>query len=389
MRINLVIPSFYPATVYGGPIFSSLHTSQELAKLDNTEVFVSTTNANKGKKLNVLTNQWIKFEDNLYVKYYKETLVDKFSIELYMKLWKDIKMSDIVHLQAIFSSPIPIAVIISIILKKPILLSPRGALCEWCIGQGNNFKIYWLKLFIQPFIKRISWHATCEAEKKDILKIFSNSDVSIIPNGVDIDEYSKFNLMDKQVYLKKYTNLSMDKSHIVISMSRLHIKKGFDILILSFIDVLQKYPDAVLIIAGPDEGEKDHLLEMIKELNVEDKVFIINPISGQDKIDFLANADVFALASHNENFGNVYIESLAAGTPIVASKGTPWEEVEKFNCGKWVENNVDETAKAIISLFNEDRENLRNNAYAFSKKYNWNNIAFKFKDLFNTILNQK
>ena len=63
MKINLIIPSFYPATIYGGPIFSTLHTCKELAKLENININVSTTNTNMHSKLDVETNKDIKFED--------------------------------------------------------------------------------------------------------------------------------------------------------------------------------------------------------------------------------------------------------------------------------------------------------------------------------------
>ena len=105
-------------------------------------------------------------------------------------------------------------------------------------------------------------------------------------------------------------------------------------------------------------------------------------ISGQDKVDFLANADLFVLPSHTENFGIVYAESLAAGTPIVASKNTPWAEVENADCGKWVSNSVDEVATAISEMLQKDRDKMRKNSREMAKKYDWINIAIQFKEVF-------
>nr|QKQ37162.1 glycosyltransferase [Escherichia coli] len=69
-------------------------------------------------------------------------------------------------------------------------------------------------------------------------------------------------------------------------------------------------------------------------------------------------ADVFALPSHNENFGNVYLESLAAGTPILASKHTPWSIVEQFGCGQWVNNDEVSVTNALKLLFEGDAYHL-------------------------------
>ena len=382
MKISIVIPSFYPATVYGGPIFSSLNTSKELAKLDDIEVFVSTTNTNMTSRLDVETNRFLKIENNMYVKYYNETIIGKFSLSLFFNIYKDIKQSDVVHIQAIFNTPVPISLLYAKILHKPILISPRGSLCKWCISQGNSFKRFWLKFLIKPFIKNVYWHATCKSEKEDILKIFPNANVVIIPNGVDVESYNVYNTLSKNEYIKKYINKDLNPSHIIVSMSRLHAKKGFDILIKSFHLVLKEYPSSILLIAGPDEGEKKNLERLIKKLKMENNVYLVGPISNQDKIDFLANADLFVLPSHNENFGNVYIESLAAGTPIVASTGTPWEEVESAECGKWVNNSEKETYFAILKMLKKDREIMRVNAKKLAKKYDWKNVAIMFKKLY-------
>ena len=388
MKINLIIPSFYPATIYGGPIFSTLHTTEELSKLDNIEIFVSTTNTNMRDKLEVETNKDIKFKENFYIKYYDETVVDKFSIQFIFNIWKDIKKSDIVHIQAIFNIPIPISLFFAKLFNKPIILTPRGSFGGWCLEQGSKYKKLWIKLLIKPFTKNITWHATAEEEKNDILSLFPNSNVKIIPNGIEYDKFQNSNILSKNDYCKKFTNQNLEPNKIIVSMGRLHKKKGFDILIDSFYETLKSFPKSILLIAGADEGEEVNLKNQIRNLNLENKVFLTGAIEGQDKIDFLANADLFCLPSYNENFGNVYTESLASGTPIIASKNTPWEEVEKYNCGKWVENSIEKTSNAMNEILQKDREQMRINAKNFSKKFDWKNIAIEFQQLFKEILDK-
>jgi len=385
MRLLIVIPSFYPAIGYGGPIFTSYYTANELSKL-YIEVRVATTNANLDRKLDILPNVWHKMGNKFFVKYYNETIINKFSVALFFNLWKDIRESDIVHIQGLFSTPVPIALFYASFFNKKILLTPHGTLGKWCINSGSRLKSLWLKLLIQPFNKKVIWHATSQQEKEEILALFPEAKVIVIPNGIKFEEFQNYNILSKEEYSKKFTGKKLTANKIIVSMGRLQKKKGFDILIDAFNHVLKEYPDAKLLIAGGDEGEKENLKKQIKKLNLENKVFLIGLIKGQDKIDFLANADLFVLPSHNENFGVVFAESLAAGTPIIASKNTPWQEVEKYNCGKWVENSVEATARAIDEMLRKDKEIMRQNAKQYAKKYDWSNIAVRFKELFEEMI---
>ena len=385
IKVTLIIPSFYPAIVYGGPIFSTLHVCNELAKLDNINLNISTTNTNMHSKLDVETNKDIRFEDNFYVKYYDETKIDKFSLQLYCNVWKDIKKADVVHVQAMFNTPTPISLFYAKLFKKPIVLSPRGSLGDWCRNNGSKFKNMWLNYLLKPLVKDIMWHATAQQEKEEILFIYPDANVTIIPNGIEYDIFQKSNSLNKKEYLKKYTNADIEADKIFISMGRIQKKKGFDILIDSFKNVLDIYPNAKLLIAGDDEGEQETLQTQIQELRLVHKVFFIGSISGQDKIDFLANADLFVLPSHNENFGNVYVESLASGTPIVASTGTPWSEVIEYECGDWVPNSAEETSKAILKMLERDREVMRKKSKELAKKYDWKYIASEFEKLYENV----
>jgi len=386
VKINLIIPSFYPATVYGGPIFSTLHTCEQLSKKEDIELNISTTNANMNTKLDVEINKLIKFENNFYVKYYDETKIDKFSLQLYLNIWKDIKSADVVHIQSIFNTPTPISLLYAKVFNKPTLLSPRGSLGTWCIGNGSKFKIFWLNFFIKPFANRITWHATAEQEKQEILMIFPRAKVVIVPNGISYEQFQLFNTLRPKEYTKKFANVEIDAEKIIISMGRLQKKKGFDILINSFKLVLKEYPKSVLCIAGPDEGEQANLEKLIDKLKLTNQVFLVGSIENIDKVDFLVNADLFVLPSHNENFGNVYLESLAAGTPIIASKNTPWKDVDEYQCGKCVSNNKNDTSIAMLSILKMNKKKLSINSKKLAQNYSWKSIAEKFSIVFKDMI---
>lgn len=376
-NVLIVIPSFYPATIYGGPIFSTLHTCNKLKEID-INVFVSSTNANGDKRLDVVANEFL-YDLGFPVKYYNESLIGRISFPLMFSIWKDISIAKVVHIQSIFSMPTPIALFYCLLLKRKVVLSPRGSLGGWCLDKKSIIKKLWLNILIKPFLKHVTWHATSEQEKIEIFDIFGSRKVRIIPNGIDFEALS-ISRINYYYFLEKYGVCS--PSRIIISMGRLEKKKGFDILIKSIAKIISDGGDVKLFIAGPDYGELANLIRLCQSLGIENKVTFVGKIDGDEKIDFLGAADVFAMPSHNENFGNVYAESLACGTPIVASTNTPWQEVEQYKCGKWVSNTVDATASAITEILDGDRATLQKNSKQYIKKFSWQNVAHEFKKLY-------
>jgi len=389
MKISIVTPSFYPATIYGGPIISTLNISRELSKIDGVEIYVSSTNANKYNRLDVEIGIWHKFADDFWVKYYDETILNRLSLGLLYGIFNDIKMSDVVYIQYIFSLSTPISLLYAKVLKKRVLLSPRGSLCKWCLSQGSRFKRLWLKVLISPFANTIIWHVTSEQERDDTLYIFPNAKVEVISNGIDYEKFQEYNRLNPNEFAYKFIKIDMEVDTIIISMGRLQKNKGFDILIDSFSRVIKLYPNSKLFIAGEDYGEKENLSKQIVELKLEKEIFLIGEIIGEDKVSFFANSDLFVLPSFSESFGNVYIESLASGTPIVASKGTPWSSIEKVGCGKWVDNSIDKITKAMLELLKEDQLSLKINSKRYAKKFEWKSIAIEFNTLFESILDEK
>lgn len=389
MNIQVIIPSFYPAVGYGGPIYSTLYVYNELSNYIDINISVSTTNANVNTKLDVVPNTWISFNENFRVKYYNETFINKFSYSLAANIWKDIKRADIIHIQSIFSISTPISLLFSLLFRKKTIISPRGSLGSWCLKNGSKLKKIWLSLLIKPLISNSIFHATSVQEEQEIHDCFHNANIEIIPNGINFSEYQVYNKLSKIEFLSKFANKHFNEvDKIIISMGRLHKKKGFDILINSFTYLLDTYPHAKLLIAGSDEGEKENLLKIINEKNISNSAFIVGNILGNDKVDFFANADVFALPSHNENFGNVFVESLASGTPIIASKNTPWASIQHYDCGIWTENSIENTYLALLELLHKDRSTMRHNSKILASSYDWKNIAKKFKLLYQSQLRQ-
>jgi glycosyltransferase involved in cell wall biosynthesis len=335
------------------------------------------------------TGHYIPFEEGFQVKYFHDTIIGRFSFQMMTTLWRDIRKADVVHAHPILSNVAVYAIIYGVIFGKPVVISPRGNLGEWSLGQGAWFKKLWLGLFFRPFKHRIYFHATSRKEEKDIRRIFGNVHTFMVPNGVDLTAFGeKDPQFDMRRYLADQFQSKISFKRFIITLGRLHHVKGLDKLIQAFALVSKEQDDMALIIAGNDDGELENLQRLSRRLHLEDRIFFPGHVDGQLKTNLLAAADVFVLASKHENFGNVVVEALAAGTPVVTTRNTPWEELETAGCGFWVEDIPEELASAVLKVLQGDRVSYRKKAEAFSERFSWEVVAHKMKENYQIAIQQ-
>ena len=145
--------------------------------------------------------------------------------------------------------------------------------------------------------------------------------------------------------------LEKSSRFIVGSIGRLETGKGFDCLIRAMKIVHEYIPDACLMVAGHDPlGYGKRLADLIAELGLTEQVRLVGFQS--DVLAFLNRVDVFAFASRSEGFGQVVIEAMAAGKPVVASNIAPLTEIVKHGGTGFLANPGDPQAfaSAIVSL---------------------------------------
>ena len=199
--------------------------------------------------------------------------------------------------------------------------------------------------------------------------------IAIIPHGVKKTEV-------KQEFLED----TYDKSSLrtVLFLSRIHPKKGVLELVESWGKL--KRVGWKLLIAGPDDrGHKAVVQSRIKQLHLEDSIHFLGELEGQDKWREYHNADLFVLPTYSENFGMVIVEALSCGTPVITTKGTPWADLEKFECGWWIDMNIEsitECLNSAMSLPDYDRKLMGERGAAYVKSFNWDAIALQFIDLY-------
>jgi len=122
---------------------------------------------------------------------------------------------------------------------------------------------------------------------------------------------------------------------LALYLSRIHEKKGCDLLIEAFAEVASSAPDLHLVMAGPDQtGWVAKLQVKAEQLGVGDRISWLGMLQGDDKWGAFYSAEVLCLPSHQENFGIVVAEALACGKPVlISNKVNIWREIEADGAG--------------------------------------------------------
>jgi glycosyltransferase involved in cell wall biosynthesis len=272
-----------------------------------------------------------------------------------------------------------ISAVVSDQLNAPLVISTRGMLEPWAFNHGRLRKRIAWSIYQKNWLEKADLlHATSYAEAVHLHALGIMKPIVVIPNGTVLPDLSE----------KAGKDLKKSKKQLLF-LSRIHPKKGLLQLIKAFHEVDPEKWE--LIIAGYDEGGYQKIIE--KEVNnrsLAGKVIFFGPVDNQGKWKLYQNADLFVLPSYSENFGIVVVEALASGLPVITTKGTPWQNLEEYDCGWWVEAEVEELKQALAEAFSlnpETRIEMGRRGRELAKNnYSWEAIGTKMKGAYEWLL---
>lgn len=388
MKIIHINASYKPAWVYGGPTMSVAKLCESLA-LKNIEIEVLTTLANGENEL-YFTPKKPQEIDGVRVTYFKRLTKDHshFSPSLYLSLYQKIKKEKktIVHIHAWWNLISIFSCLIALMMKASVVVSPRGMITKYSQNNRHKFiKSLFHNLLGKFLLQRCYVHVTSELEKQDILEIVVPKSIHIISNIVELP-------LTKD--LEKITNnskLNIKNPYKILFLSRIEEKKGLELLF----EALAKFKENwSLSIAGSGTNIYiDSLVQLSINLNIDSKINWIGQISNDQKFKVLANHNLLALTSYNENFANVVIESLSVGTPVLISNKTGlYSYVRDKNLGWVCELNSNHIHSQLQNSFNdfEKRQRIKNTApEIISNDYNSSRLTNYYLAMYNTIINDR
>mgnify|MGYP000936408621 CR=1 FL=1 len=370
MKVLFSAGLFYPSKL-GGPANTLYWLAKSLVS-NNIRVSIVTSNNHIDDGL-VDFDEWTVI-DNIRVRYC--TVNSKLSLRVIFHSIKEIFNNDVILISSIFYIPSFFIALIASLTSKKIIWSPRGELFNSAIN-GSKPKLLYVRLLRFLFSKRVIFHATSSVEKNEIEKHFgSNVKTIVIPNYMELHEK-----MDRFLNTGKY----------FLYVGRIAPIKALDNLLLGLAksDAFMKSDYKLLIAGGIEkqfEGYYNQLDKILAEnLSLKEKVVFLGNVEGEQKFQLYADAYYSILVSHSENFGNVVIEALSQGTPVIASHGTPWQKLVDSKAGLWIDNNENEVAKSIDKVLAMDEEEylqVRDNAYKLALEFDvYSNVDSWIKEL--------
>lgn len=227
-------------------------------------------------------------------------------------------------------------------LGKPFVLAPRGMLGRDPLKYSATAKrIFWAAWQKRAVDGVSCFHATAESEYEDIRAYGLKQPVAVVPNGIDLPSLSDLDVDDA-------LQAAQAEAPFIVSLGRIHPKKGLDRLVAAFALVAPGHPEWRLRIVGPDQDRHAGELErQVAALGLAGRVTIEPPAFGVEKFRLLRQAKVFALSTLHENFGMTVAESLAAETPVISTKGAPWAGLSEHGCGWWIDHGPEAMAAAL------------------------------------------
>lgn len=289
-----------------------------------------------------------------------------------------VSTSDVVHIHALWEEIQHLAAVCCRRMGKPYIIRPCGMLDPWSLGQSRWVKRLYMAFRLRNDLNRArAIHFTAQAEYELTKALRLQSPPIVEPNGVSLVEFESLPL--RGAFRSKYKQL--ENKRILLFLSRLHPKKGLELLLPAFAGL--NMPEVTLVIAGPDaHGYQAKLEQLVESLGIKDQVLFTGMLEGRARIEAFVDAEFFVLPSYQENFGISVVEALASGCPVVISDQVNiHDQITTAGVGGVVQNHIEDISKAIEFWLKHDK--LRNCAAEKTRAfvwqhYDWGQIAARW-----------
>ncbi|MDR2039813.1 MAG: glycosyltransferase [Bacteroidales bacterium] len=281
---------------------------------------------------------------------------------------------DLYHANALWTYPSHITLRMAVKKHKACLIAPHGMLFPQALQVSKWKKKIASILFQRKDLEMATCLQATSSKELEHFRTFGlKNPVAIIPNSIR-------NVSGREKFNQKETSVTLG------FMGRFHPIKNIEALIEAFKKINPK--DCNLVLIG--SGDIDYENSLKKIAGDDSRIRFTGFLQGDDMKKILGSLSYLVLPSHSENFGMVVPEALSLGIPVIASKGTPWEELDTYHCGWWVSNDMNTLAQTIeVAINTPETERVKmgeNGRKLVIENYSTEVVAKKMKQLYEWIL---
>ncbi|WP_055467206.1 glycosyltransferase [Vibrio furnissii] len=229
----------------------------------------------------------------------------------------------------------------------PLVTSIRGTLSPWSLSQGYvRKKIAWGVFQRRMLNDSALVHVTSEDEFKAVRSLGVTSNILYSSHGIVTPD----RVHEDKEFFKERLGLDKNKRYFLF-MSRLHKKKGLDLLLRVWRRLSHRNKDWVLLVAGPDYGNYQEQLSL-------PQTKYLGMLTGELKDAAFYCSDFFVLPTFSENFGVVIGEALARGLPVLTTNNAPWQNINNIGCGNSFDLSESNLSNVLNDYFSQSKLEL-------------------------------
>ncbi len=386
MKALHVIPSV--AAHYGGPSRAVLEMCGALRER-GVSTLIATTDADGEGRLAVELGRPISYR-NVPTIFFSRQWSEAYKYSHPLASWLDTHVDDfdVVHIHAVFSHSSLAAARACRKKGVPYIVRPLGTLDPWSLRQKRLRKrLFWHLGVRQMLAGAAAIHYTTVAERKLAEESLGLTRGVVIPLGIEADLFNQ----PEETKSAARALPSVEPPYVLV-LSRLHPKKGLEVLLPAFLSLVKRpeFAEWKLVLAGDGETKYVNSLKSLAEsFEGNGNVVFTGWIDGERRRSVLREASLLALTSYQENFGLCAVEALACGVPVLLSPHVNLaEEIENVGAG-WISPLEGEALeRTLAETLSDEKERMQRGAIGrdlVRQRFTWEAVAEALAALYNSV----
>lgn len=270
-------------------------------------------------------------------------------------------------------------------LRKPIVTSVHGMLDGWELANKQLKKSVYSFLFARRSLAQSSClRALSEREAAEYRRYGLTNPIAVVPNGV-----KAIARVDTTDFLNRYPQIQGKR--VVLFLSRVHHKKGILDLLRAWPSVVERHPDAHLLVAGADFANTEKAARLlVAERNLADAVTFCGVLNGEAKLAALSASFLFCLPSYGEGLSIAALEALSIGLPVVLTDACNIAGITETGAGFVTTNNCSALATSLcdgLCLGKDEWQTMSDAARSLARsRYEWGRIGTSMQGVYEWLL---